>query len=75
MNLSKRAFKRTVQIAWDQGRRFSSLPAPVRKYLIDIYYVNKTINKPRVYGEYLYLFEDTTLVTIYRIPNEYTKYL
>jgi hypothetical protein len=75
MGLSRKAFERTVYKAWKEGVRYGQVKAPIRRYLAAIFLRKKSVNNPIIYGRFVFLFENTTLLTIYRIPNEYVKYL
>ena len=43
------------------------------KYLCSLYCTNKTANNIKIYNQYVYIFIDEILITVYRLPNIYIE--
>lgn len=71
--LNKKSIERMAQKAFDKGIRHEQTKGNLNKWLTSKYFVNKQANNLRIYGDYLYVFDGNTLVTVFRVPNNLLK--
>lgn len=71
--LNKKAAERMAEVAWEKGLTHAECTGKLKKYVTALYFVNKVANRIRIYGEKVYVFGDTKLITILPLPNEYKK--
>lgn len=69
--IRRKAMQRLADTAFNRGLCMREFSGSFRRYLEGIYLTQCTANNLRVYGEKVWLFADTTLVTIWHLPNEY----
>lgn len=72
LGLKKRSLQRLADKALSEGLAYRDCKGAIRKYMG---YLSKTYraNNIRLYGENLFAFKDTTLITVYRLENRYAK--
>lgn len=61
--------------ALKEGTEHHETKGKFKKYISSLWARNEVCNNIRIYGENLYLFTDNILITLYRCPQEYIKYL
>lgn len=71
--LNETAARRKAKIAWKKGLTHAESRGAVKKYMSTIYFQNKAINRIRIYGEMVYLFADTKLISVVPIPHDLKK--
>lgn len=64
--------KRTILLARQRGIKRSQYNGSFRRYLDKIYFKNNF--DIIIYGNFIYLFDKTFLVTVLPIPSKYLKY-
>lgn len=70
MNLDIKAFERLAHKALEEGITHSESKGNLHKYMTGrILAHNNYINNARIYGEFLYLFSNETLVTVFQLPH------
>ena len=69
--LRKRAVQRLADSAFSRGKRIYDFSGSFRRYLEEIYLTQGNANNLRVYSEKCWLFADSTLITVWHLPNEY----
>lgn len=69
MGLNESAFKHLAVRAYLEGIKEREAKAPLRKFISSLCQEHSTVNNFRVYGEYIYLFNDCVLVTVFELPN------
>lgn len=57
--------------ALDSGIRHSDVSGSLNRYLTKLYHTGVQPNNTRIYGEHVYLFKGTTLITIIPLPRKY----
>lgn len=75
LSLRQESFDRLAEKAMSEGIKHSDTKGRLNRYLTKLWAQNKQANNIRVYGENVFLFIDTKLVTVFQIPNELRKYL
>lgn len=71
--LNKKALRRILPRALDNGLTHRETKGRVRKYLDFLYLSKKKANNIRIYNSYIFICEGNTLITIYTIPNHLKK--
>lgn len=69
--LRRKAIQRLADTAFSRGARMHDFSGSFCRYLESIYLSQGNANNLRVYAEKIWLFADTTLITIWHLPNEY----
>ena len=64
-----------AEIALKEGLRHKDTKGTLRKYIDKLWLKYKNCNNIRIYGENIYIFPGSTLVTIYRLDNKLIKYI
>lgn len=67
--------ERMMEKAFEEGLRHKDTKGRLRRYLDKMYLKYKSGNNMRIYGENLFIFENATLITIYRLDNGLIKTL
>jgi hypothetical protein len=75
LGLSEKPFQKMAMKAFISGIMHSETVGELKKFISDLYNVQKNANCIRIYGEVIYLFADNTLITVLHLPNELKKYL
>jgi len=75
LGLPKRACEKQAQLALDKGFKHSDAKGKARKHIDNVFFKNKKANNIRVYGEVLYVFRNSLLITVLHFPSELTKFL
>ncbi|WP_157974622.1 hypothetical protein [Lewinella sp. IMCC34183] len=75
MRLNKRALTRMVDTVYNSGISIRQARGTLKSYLQSKLRKDGSNNEVRVYGEYIYIFNERQLLTLYRLPNRYMKYL
>lgn len=72
-SLNKDSFDRLAEKAFNEGKKPKDFKGRIRKYIDKLGREHNTT--PIVFGEYLFFFISSRLITTYQIPSEYKKYL
>lgn len=70
MGLTAKPFRRTVEIAREKGVCINNMKGALAHYVIEKQSMMDVVKDFIVYGEFMYLFDDHKLVTVYGVPNE-----
>lgn len=71
--LNKKSVERMAQKAFDRGIMHSQTRGKLYNWVTSKYFVNQKANNLRIYGDYLYIFDENVLVTVFRVPNNLLK--
>lgn len=79
LNIPKKSFERTALKAYNNGIGFYKAKGKLKEYLTYLYTKYDNPNNDwiliKIYGEYIYIFKENILITMYSIPNELKKNL
>lgn len=75
LSLSKKSLDRMALKAFKYGIERSETKGKIRKYLDNLWNSEKRANNIRVYGENVFLFCDTSLITVFQVTNGLKKFL
>lgn len=75
MGLNKDAIIRLASLAFEKGKSHSDTTGSLHRYLDKVYLLKHEANNMKIYGEFLYLFSNNILVTIFKIDNKLKKCL
>ena len=73
MGLSKKAAKRLAEKAYSFGIKHKDTHGQLQRYFDKIFLSHKTSTETRVYGEFVYIFNENTLITILNLDNKLKK--
>lgn len=73
--IGKSAVQRRAQLALDRGYQHWQTKGRLKRWLSEQWEYKQTANGMRVYGDKLYIFSGSTLVTVLQIPQELTRNL
>ena len=71
--IGKGSVERRAQLALDRGYHHCQTKGRLKKWMNEQWEYRHTANGMRVYGDKLYIFSGSTLVTVLQIPAELTK--
>ena len=69
VGLPKKACQKHAERAYNEGIKHVDVKGNAGKYLDRLYLEYRTANQLRVYGEFVYLFNNRTLVTVLKLPQ------
>lgn len=69
--LKKQSFARTVEHVLLEGMKHEDASGRLKKYLDFLWFSHKNSNNTRIYGETVYLFRNSKLITVIPLPKEY----
>jgi hypothetical protein len=73
IGISKTLSTKLADKALEFGKHPNEFTGSFRRYLDKIYFTNRAINNIRVYNNYIYLFQNSILVTVLLVPYKYRK--
>ena len=74
IGIPKKAVDRAAAIAFEKGLKHSDTCGGLKRYLDYLYFRGDgEANNMRVYGDHIYMFHDTTLITVLSVPPEHRK--
>ena len=71
--LNKKACKRIVQKAFDEGIKHSQTKGRLNKWITSLYFKNQRADNIRIYGDKAYIFCSVVLVTVIQVPVSLMK--
>jgi hypothetical protein len=71
--LNEKSSDRMAAVAYEKGLRHSDLTGNLKKWVDSLYFKNEIENQIRLYGDKAYIFHDTKLITVLRIPHNLVK--
>jgi len=74
MSLGKKSFAKLAEKAFLNGVKHSDTKGALNKYLTKLWFEYRK-NNIRIYGVYIYIFDDNNLVTLYLLPSKLKKHL
>lgn len=69
----KKTCQRMAERAFQNGITADSATGKLKSYMDDLFEYNRTGNNIRIYGEHIYIFCDSSLITVMSLPAEYKK--
>ncbi len=76
LGLNEAATNKVAQRALERGRRAKDFAGKFRKYLDKLHMSHPGKKDIVIYGDTIFIFRsETVLVTTYKIPSEFRKYL
>ena len=73
--LNKKAFERLAEKALELGVKHSETSGRFRRLFTSLYFKEKCANNIRVYGDFIWLFANETLITVLHLNNSFKKYV
>lgn len=73
MGLNKKSVDNIAALALEKGLKQSETTGRLRKYMDYLYYSHVTANNIRLYSQKVFIFHNTILITVFKLPNEYIK--
>lgn len=74
VGLNKSSVERMANIALEKGISRNDTSGRLRRYLDKLFLSHdKIANNMKIYGQFIYIFNEVTLITVLSLPNEYTK--
>ena len=61
--------------AYNEGIKHSETTGRLNRYINKLFLKYRTANNIRIYGQNIYFFTGSTLVTLYRVPTSLIKYI
>ena len=73
LSMNRGSFEKLAGKAFLLGVKQADSAGNLKKYIDSKYFVAKSANNIRIYGENLFVFSKNTLITVYQIPNNLRK--
>ena len=73
LGLSKKLAAKNAERALTDGLRHKDTRGSLHRYIASLYWKNRTANNVRIYCDYVYVFHDSLLITVYPLPQKYRK--
>jgi hypothetical protein len=73
IGINKRSTEKLSEIAYKQGLSHKDLTGILKKYIDKVYLKEKKANNIRIYGNNVYLFCDTTLITVLKLTSKLSR--
>lgn len=73
LGLSKKLAAKNAERALAEGLRHRDTGGSLYRYIESLYWKNRTANNVRIYCNYVYIFHDSLLITVYPLPQRYRK--
>lgn len=70
---NKKAQGRMAQKAFDEGITHNQTTGRLNKWVTSLFFKNCNANNIRLYGGFVYIFADDTLITVMGIPSNIKK--
>lgn len=67
----KKAVRKMVTRAFEYGLTHSETTGKLNKYITSLYFKNTNADNIRIYGDKVFIFSGTTLITVLNLPNIY----
>jgi hypothetical protein len=71
LGLPKSACQRHAQKVFDKGLSRTEVKGNLKIYLDYLFLSRRSLNQIKLYGEFIYLFNDESLVTVLHTPRKY----
>ncbi len=75
LSLSSTSLDRLAEKAFKEGIGVAQTKSKLHRYLDKLWLSYKTCNNMKIYGEVIYMFKGSVLITLYQLPNEMKKYI
>lgn len=69
--MKKKAVKRVVRKAFEKGLTHEEATGKLSRYITSLYFKNTNADNIRIYGDKVFIFSGTTLITVLNLPNSY----
>lgn len=69
LGLPKKACQSHAQRAYEDGYKHVDSKGRAKRYMDKLFLQHRNANQMRVYGEYIYLFSGSVLVTVMNLPK------
>jgi hypothetical protein len=73
MSLSQQAMMRMAELALENGIKHAETAGALNRYLDGLYLQHGTANNTRIYGEIVFIFHGSKLITVYPLPGEFKR--
>jgi hypothetical protein len=73
LGLTNDSFVKLSAKALKKGIKHCDCKGQLKKYIDALYLKHKTANNIRIYGEFVYLFCNEILITVFQLPVEFKK--
>jgi len=72
-SLKEKSLNALATKAYEHGLHHKDTSGQLHKYITKLYLTHRNANQIRVYGEYVYIFNNQILITVFCIPNNLKK--
>ncbi len=69
VGLSKAACQKHAEIAYEHGVTHAETRGRAKRYLTKLFLQYRNANQLRVYGQFVYVFNDVVLITVIHLPK------
>lgn len=73
IGLNKSSLQKMTDKALEKGISHAETSGSLHRYIDKLYLTERKANNIKIYGEYVYLFRDSTLITVFALPSKFHK--
>ena len=71
----RKVLDKMMEKAFFEGIQHKDTKGSLNRYITKLWFDYKFCNNVRIYGENIYFFKDSKLITLYRLDNKMVKHL
>lgn len=71
LNWNRAMLNRMSLIAFEEGIPHSATAGRLNRYITKLYMQERSANATRIFGEHVYIFSGTKLITLFGLPHEF----
>lgn len=71
IGINKKSINKMKKLAFDKGVAHKDVIGSLKKYYDYLFFKNKTATNVRIYSNYVWIFTNDKLVTVFPMPNKY----
>ncbi len=71
LGIPKRSAEHNAKKALEHGIRHSETRGSLNRYITSLYFNNRKANNIRILNQQVYIFQDSTLITVFPLPGKY----
>ena len=74
LGLKRESLNRVAVKAFEGGKKHGDIKGTLHRFITKLWFEHKNCNNVRIYGENIFFFCNTTLITLYRLENKLIKH-
>ncbi len=75
LSLNAKSFNRLAITAFEKGLKHCETKGRLKRYIDSLWFKHKTASNIRIYGENIFFFAGSTLITVHQLSTELKKHV